>query len=98
MRRFGPEARSLDSIRWRTFSAWLTSEAGCAMTPQGITGKKRIIYLLIALGFAGLIGAHEITPADENADFTLPLLVAGAGTLSFVAAGLLARNLLKRMA
>ena len=38
------------------------------MTPQEITSKKRIIYLLIALGFVGLIGAHEITPADENAD------------------------------
>jgi hypothetical protein len=68
------------------------------LTPQEVTTKKRIIYGLIALGFAGLIGAHEITPADENADFTLPLLVAGVGTLSFVAAGLLARNLLRRMA
>jgi hypothetical protein len=68
------------------------------MTPQEITSKKRIIYLLIALGFAGLIGAHEISPADENADFTLPLLMAGAGTLCFVGAGLLARRLIKQMA
>jgi hypothetical protein len=68
------------------------------MTPQEITSKKRIIYLLIALGFVGLIGAHEITPADENADFTLPLLLAAAGTLSFVGAGLLARWLIKRIA
>jgi hypothetical protein len=68
------------------------------MTPQEITNKKRIIYLLIALGFAGLIGAHEIAPADENADFTFPLLLAAAGTLSFVGAGLLARRLIKQMA
>jgi hypothetical protein len=67
------------------------------LTPQQATTKKRIIYGLIALGFAGLIGAHEITPADENADFTLPLLVAGIGTLSFVAAGLLARRLIKEL-
>jgi hypothetical protein len=68
------------------------------MTPQQATSKKRIIYLLIALGFAGLIGAHEISPADENADMTLPLLVAMAGTLCFVGAGLLARRLMKEMA
>jgi Ca2+/Na+ antiporter len=68
------------------------------MTPQEIASKKRIIYLLIALGFAGLIGAHEITPADENADFTFPLLLAGAGTLCFVGAGLLARWLIKQIA
>jgi hypothetical protein len=67
------------------------------LTPQQATTKKRIIYGLIALGFAGLIGAHEITPADENADFTLPLFVAGIGTLSFVAAGLLARRLIKEL-
>jgi hypothetical protein len=67
------------------------------LTPQEVTTKKRIIYGLIALGFAGLIGAHEITPADENADFTLPLLVAGVGTLSFVAAGFMARKLLKQL-
>ena len=46
----------------------------------------------------GLIGAHEIAPADENADFTFPLLLAAAGTLSFVGAGLLARRLIKQMA
>jgi hypothetical protein len=68
------------------------------MTPQQITGKKRIIYVLIALGFVGLIGAHEISPADENADMTWPLVLAAAGTLSFVGAGLLARRLMKQMA
>jgi hypothetical protein len=68
------------------------------MTPQEITTRKRIIYVLIALGFAGLIGAHEIAPADENADMTWPLLLAGVGTLCFVGAGLLGRRLLKQMA
>ena len=67
------------------------------LTPQEVTTKKRIIYGLIALGFAGLIGAHEITPADENADFTLPLIVAGIGTASFVAAGLIARKLMQQL-
>jgi tellurite resistance protein TehA-like permease len=67
------------------------------LTPQELTTKKRIIYALIALGFAGLIGAHEITPADENADFTLPLIVAGIGTASFVVAGLMARKLMKQL-
>jgi hypothetical protein len=65
------------------------------MTPQQVTNKKRIIYALIVLGFAGLIGAHEIAPADENADMTLPLVLAAAGTLCFVAAGLMARKLLR---
>ncbi len=65
------------------------------MTPQELTTKKRIIYALIALGFIGLIGAHELTPADENADVTLPLIVAGIGTASFVAAGWMARKLMK---
>jgi hypothetical protein len=65
------------------------------MTPQQVTNKKRTIYVLIALGFAGLIGAHEIAPADENADMTLPLVLAAAGTLCFVAAGLMARKLLR---
>jgi hypothetical protein len=68
------------------------------MTPQEIAGKKRIIYLLIALGFAGLIGAHEIAPADDDADMTLSLLLAAAGTLCFVGAGLLARRLMKQIA
>jgi hypothetical protein len=67
------------------------------MTPQEATAKKRIIYGLIALGFAGLIGAHEIAPADPNVDMTLPFVVAGLGTLCFVAAALLARKLMKEL-
>ena len=59
--------------------------------------KQRLItiYVLIALGFAGLIGAHEISGPDENADLTLPFIFAASGTLCFVAAGLLARKLMK---
>ena len=67
------------------------------MPPPVINNKQRIIavYVLIALGFAGLIGAHEISGPDENSDLTLPFILAAAGTLSFVAAGLMARKLMK---
>jgi hypothetical protein len=65
------------------------------MTPQDAKNKTRIVYVLIALGFAGLIGAHEVSSPDENADLTLPFILAAAGTASFVAAGLLARKLMK---
>ena len=51
--------------------------------------------MLIGLGFAGLIGAHEVSSPDENADLTLPFILAAAGTASFVAAGLMARKLMK---
>ena len=67
------------------------------MPPPVATNKQRliIIYVLIALGFAGLIGAHEVSSPDENADLTLPFILAAAGTASFVAAGLMARKLMK---
>jgi ABC-type uncharacterized transport system permease subunit len=67
------------------------------MPPPAATNKQRliVIYVLIALGFAGLIGAHEISGSDENSDLTLPFILAAAGTLCFVAAGLLARRLMK---
>jgi heme A synthase len=67
------------------------------MPPPVATNKQRLIaiYLLIALGFAGLIGAHEVSSPDENADLTLPFILAAAGTASFVAAGLMARKLMK---
>jgi len=68
------------------------------MTQQQATKTKRIIYGLIVLGFAGLIGAHEIAPADDNADMTWPLILAGAGTLCFVVAGLMARKLMRQIA
>ena len=65
--------------------------------PPAATNKQRliVIYVLIALGFAGLIGAHEVAGPDENADLTLPFILAAAGTLCFVAAGLMARRLMK---
>jgi hypothetical protein len=65
--------------------------------PPVASNKQRLIaiYVLIALGFAGLIGAHEISGPDENAGLTLPFILAAAGTASFVAAGLLARKLMR---
>jgi hypothetical protein len=70
------------------------------MTPQDVINKQRIIYLLIALGFAGLIGAHEVavnwpSADDDTTIITAPFILAAAGTLCFVAAGLLARKLMK---
>jgi hypothetical protein len=67
------------------------------MAPPVANNKQRliIIYLLIALGFAGLIGAHEVSGPDETSDLTLPFILAAAGTLCFVAAGLMARKLMK---
>ena len=67
------------------------------MPPPVATNKQRLIpiYVLIALGFAGLIGAHEVSSPDENADLTLPFILAAAGTASFVAAGFMARRLMK---
>ena len=46
------------------------------MPPPVANNKQRLItiYVLIALGFAGLIGAHEISGPDENSDLTLPFI------------------------
>jgi len=65
--------------------------------PPVANNKQRLItiYVLIAFGFAGLIGAHEVSGPDENADLTLPFILAAAGTLCFVGAGLIARRLMK---
>jgi hypothetical protein len=68
------------------------------MTPEQTKQKKRVIYALIVLGFAGLIAAHEFTGVAEDADLTLPFILATAGTLCFVGAGLLARRLMKQVA
>jgi ABC-type uncharacterized transport system permease subunit len=67
------------------------------MPPPVANNKQRliIIYALIALGFAGLIGAHEVSGPDESSDLTLPFILAAAGTLCFVAAGLMARRLMR---
>jgi hypothetical protein len=58
-----------------------------------MTKNKYLVYVLLALGFAGLIGAHEW--GGDASDTVVPLALAGAGTLCFVAAGLLARKLMK---
>jgi hypothetical protein len=70
------------------------------MTPQDVKSKQRIIYLLIALGFAGLIGVHEVavnwpSAEDDTTIITVPFILAAAGTLNFLVAGLLARKLMK---
>lgn len=69
------------------------------MNPQQAAQKKRIIYALIALGFVGLIGAHEFAVAEpssgDNAGATLPLILAAAGTACFIVAGLMARRLMR---
>jgi hypothetical protein len=66
---------------------------------NGKPRKRGFIYALIALGFAGLIGAHEVatmapSPADDPRA-ALPFILAVIGTFCFVAAGLLARKLMK---
>ncbi len=58
------------------------------MTPQDVKNKQRIIYLFIALGFAGLIGAHEVavnwpSAEDDTTIITVPFILAAAGTLMF---------------
>jgi hypothetical protein len=67
------------------------------MPPPADNNKQRLItiYVLIGLGFAGLIGAHEVSSPDENANLTLPFIFAAAGTACFVAAGFMARRLMK---
>ena len=61
--------------------------------------KKVAVYVLIALGFAGLIGAYEratrIPMPGEHPSMTIPFIVAALATLCFVAAGLMARGLMK---
>jgi heme A synthase len=53
------------------------------------------IYVLIAIGFAGLIGAHEVAVIDTDADTLAPFLLATAGTLAFVVAGWMAFRMLR---
>ncbi len=69
------------------------------MTPRVTTKHKAAIIALIGLGLAGLIGAHEVeamAPQPGGApNMVMPLVLAAFGTLCFVAAGLLARNLIR---
>lgn len=72
------------------------------MAPQTPAKKKLALYALLALGFAGLIGAHELAGSvgagGEAAIAAVPLVLAAAGTLCFVAAGVLARKMMKQSA
>jgi ABC-type Na+ efflux pump permease subunit len=68
------------------------------MTPQATAKKKLMLYALLGLGFAGLIGAHEWAKASSPQDASGllgPFVLAVLGTLCFVAAGIIARRLLK---
>jgi hypothetical protein len=69
------------------------------MTPQSTSNKKLALYALIGLGFAGLIGAHELAVAmpspGATPSMTVPFILAACGTLCFVAAGFWARKLMK---
>jgi hypothetical protein len=68
------------------------------MTPQATAKKKLMLYALLGLGFAGLIGAHEWTKAASpqgTAGVVAPFILAGLGTLCFIAAGIMARRLMK---
>jgi hypothetical protein len=68
------------------------------MTPQPAGNKKVVLFVLIGLGFAGLIGAHELSmvaPA-EGPGALMPFILAVAGTVCFIAAGLMARKLMRQ--
>jgi drug/metabolite transporter (DMT)-like permease len=72
------------------------------MAPQTTAKKKLTLYALLAVGFAGLIGAHELAGSGQtsgaDASVLVPLVLAAAGTLCFVAAGVLARKMMKQSA
>jgi hypothetical protein len=69
------------------------------MKPRVRTKQKIILFALIGLGFAGLIGAHEVAamaPSPGGTPNTIaPLILAALGTLCFIAAGLMARKLMR---
>jgi tellurite resistance protein TehA-like permease len=66
--------------------------------PQIAGNKKIILFGLIGLGFAGLIGAHELAAgmSTDGPGTYMPLILAGAGTACFIAAGLMARKLMRQ--
>ncbi len=71
------------------------------MAPQATMKRKLALCALLALGFAGLIGAHELAGPSQSigadASAVAPLVLAVAGTLCFIAAGVLARRMMKMM-
>lgn len=69
------------------------------MAPRLPAATQGRMYALIGIGFAGLIGAHEfgaMSPdSDDVASIIVPFILASAGTLAFVVAGLMALRLLR---
>ena len=66
------------------------------MTPQSTAKTKLMLYALLGLGFAGLIGAHEwAKTASPQATSLAPFVLAVLGTVCFIAAGVMARRLMK---
>lgn len=65
----------------------------------GITPKQRIAIVgLIVLGFVGFFAAREVAmtaPPLGAARAAGPILLAGLGTFCFIAAGLMARRLMR---
>jgi hypothetical protein len=68
------------------------------MAPQATAKKKLMLYGLLGLGFAGLIGAHEwanVASPQDTSGLLGPFVLAVLGTLCFIAAGFIARRLMK---
>lgn len=68
------------------------------MLPVTIKQKLAIVALIVA-GFAGFFGAREIAmtaPPLGAARAVGPLALAALGTLCFIAAGLMARKLMRQ--
>ncbi|MGB6538423.1 MAG: hypothetical protein WBF58_20965 [Xanthobacteraceae bacterium] len=72
------------------------------MASQAAAKKKLMLGALLAMGFASLIGAREAAgPASAGGDgaiAALPIILAAAGTLCFITAGVLARKMMKETA
>jgi Ca2+/Na+ antiporter len=63
------------------------------------TKKTLMLYALLGFGFAGLIGAHEWPKAASSqgsSGMIAPFILAVLGTLCFIAAGVVARRLMRQ--
>lgn len=65
------------------------------MTRQATMKPKLKLYALLGSGFAGLIGAHEWAEAASPQETLAPFVLAVLGTVCFIAAGIMARRMLK---
>lgn len=66
--------------------------------PQVTTRQRMLLIALIVLGFVVLVGARElavIAPPLGAARAVGPLMLLALGVLCFVAAGLMARKLMR---